>query len=285
MYQNGNLYVGGYLDAAGGLPSNRVAIWHEPGVATATPTATTPAHTSTATRTTVTSATATRTATSTTTRTATRTATAVSSSVTPTSPSPTATPCTSYTYTDMPCGSTFYPYVECLASYGVVAGYPCGINANDPCNSENRPYYHPYLDVTRGQIAKIVSRSAGFDDPGVAPLFEDVAPGSTFYPYVQALAYRGYISGYPCGVEPNEPCGSEHLRYFRPNTSASRRHVSKIITRAAGYTDPHTDEQTFEDVPKAIPGNPGTPAHPFHDYVEELHSRNVIDGYTCGRKN
>jgi kelch-like protein 17 (actinfilin) len=35
--------------------------------------------------------------------------------------------------------------------------------------------------------------------------FEDVPPGSTFYPFVQCLACQGILSGYPCGGQ-GEPC-------------------------------------------------------------------------------
>jgi hypothetical protein len=60
-----------------------------------------------------------------------------------------------------------------------------------------------------------------------------VQPGSTFYPYVQTLACRGIISGYPCGGA-GEPCVAPTNRpYFRPSNPATRGQMAKIAT--AGF--------------------------------------------------
>ena len=68
----------------------------------------------------------------------------------------TATP-TTQTFEDVPPGHTFYPWVEQLAALGVIAGYPCG-GPSEPCVPPlNRPYYRPYVDVTRAQTAKIIA--------------------------------------------------------------------------------------------------------------------------------
>jgi hypothetical protein len=66
-------------------------------------------------------------------------------------------------------------------------------------------------------------------DPIGAQKFEDVLPGSTFYDYIQRLAGRGVISGYPCGGE-GEPCGTENRSYFRPNSNATRGQTAKIVS-------------------------------------------------------
>jgi hypothetical protein len=65
-------------------------------------------------------------------------------------------------------------------------------------------------------------------------LFEDTPPSNTFYPYVQWMACRGYIQGYPCGGvgEPCQPPGNRP--YFRPIDSDTRGQVSKIVTIAYG---------------------------------------------------
>ena len=91
----------------------------------------------------------------------------------------------------------------------------------------NLPYFRPNSNATRGQISKIVSNAAGFIDPPGAQLFEDVLPGSTFYDFIQRLASRGIINGYPCGGA-GEPCGPTNLPYFRPNDNATRGQMSKI---------------------------------------------------------
>jgi hypothetical protein len=52
--------------------------------------------------------------------------------------------------------------------------------------------------------------------------------GSTFYVYIERMAARGIISGYPCGGV-GEPCLPPGNRpYFRPNTTATLGQLSKI---------------------------------------------------------
>ena len=59
-------------------------------------------------------------------------------------------------FADVPEGSPFYDYIQMLTSYGVMAGYACG-GEGEPCDTQNRPYFRPYNNVTRGQTSKIVS--------------------------------------------------------------------------------------------------------------------------------
>jgi hypothetical protein len=207
------------------------------------------------------------TATPTFTRTPTRTRTAtVTGTLTYTSTptpiiSPTATATSSVcaiSFTDVPQGSTFYPYIHCLACLGIVNGYGDGT-------------FHPGDNVSRGQLSKIVSNSAGFQEPPGSQMFEDVLPGSTFYDFIWRLASRGYINGYPCGGA-GEPCGPDSLPYFRPSSNATRGQISKIVSNSAGFNDP-PGAQLFEDVP---------PGSTFYDYIQRLANRGVISGYPCG---
>ncbi len=194
----------------------------------------------------------------------TRTATAVAPP-----PSPSATVCP-LVFTDVPVGSTFYNYVRCLACRGIVGGYPCG-GPGEPCPGS---YFRPNNNVTRGQVAKIVSESAGFANiiPSTQQTFADVAPSSTFHLWIERLSGRGIIGGYPCGG-PFEPCVAPGNRpYFRPNNNVTRGQLAKITSGAAGYTATPTG-QTFEDVP---------PASTFYLYIERLASRGIIGGYSCG---
>src|SRR4029453_8882613 len=118
----------------------------------------------------------------------------------PASPSPTNLPVVTLTacalqFEDVPPSHTFYPFVRCLACRGIINGYPCG-SPGEPCNGNNDPYFRPGNNVTRGQIAKIVSNAAGFSEPVSGQTFEDVAPGSTFYDFVERLASRSVMAGY-----------------------------------------------------------------------------------------
>jgi hypothetical protein len=173
-------------------------------------------------------------------------------------PAATATACNIH-FSDVPVGSTFYPYVHCLACLGIINGYPDGT-------------FKPNNDVTRGQLSKIVSNSAGFHDDQTTQMFQDVPVGSTFFQYVGRLASRGYISGYPCGG-PGEPCvPPNNLPYFRPNNNATRGQISKIDSNAAGFSDPPSGQQ-FEDV--AVGST-------YYTYTFRLVSRGVMSGYPCG---
>ncbi len=135
------------------------------------------------------------------------------------------------TFADIPPGSTFWLYVERAYGSGLVSGYRCGASPGEPCNSTGRPYFRPNGPATRGQIAKIVDRTAGFAEPPAGQMFEDVPPGSSFYTDVQRLAIRNIISGYACGSP--EPCIPPSGRpYYRPGGSATRGQLAKILARA-----------------------------------------------------
>ncbi|MDQ3929970.1 MAG: S-layer homology domain-containing protein, partial [Chloroflexota bacterium] len=178
-------------------------------------------------------------------------------------------------FTDVQPGSPFYPYVQCLACQGIVSGYPCA-DPKDPCYYVPTPstsptpsgtpgtsgYYRPSSPVTRGQLAKIISNAAFFEDAPGGQMFEDVYPGSTFYYWINQLARRGIITGYPCGSVPNEPCSPNKYPYFRPNANATRGQIAKIVSNAREYSDDvPADQQSFVDVP---------PSSPFWLYVERL---------------
>jgi hypothetical protein len=135
-------------------------------------------------------------------------------------------------FEDVPVGSTFFDFIGRLASRGYIGGYACG-GPGEPCvPPDNRPYFRPDNNATRGQISKIVSNAAGFNEPATGQTFEDVAPGSTFYDFVERLASRNVINGYPCGG-PGEPCMPPTNRpYLRPFNNASRGQTTKMVALA-----------------------------------------------------
>ena len=170
--------------------------------------------------------------------------------------SPTVGVCT-IQFIDVPPGHTFYEAVRCLACRGIVSGYSDGT-------------FRPNNQVTRGQLAKMVSNAAGFTEDPNPQIFTDVPPSNTFYEWINRLARRGHMGGYACGG-PGEPCVN-NMPYFRPFANATRGQTSKIVSNAAGFTEMHTS-QTFQDVP---------PTHTFYQEIERLASRNVMGGYPCG---
>jgi hypothetical protein len=141
-------------------------------------------------------------------------------------------PVTGQSFEDVPVGSTFYDYAERMAAHGVMSGYPCG-GVGEPCVPPgNLPYFRPGANATRGQISKIVSEAAGYDDDPGPRIFEDVEEGSTFFDFIQRLANRSIIAGYPCGGL-SEPCVPPDDRpYFRPFANATRGQTSKIVSIA-----------------------------------------------------
>jgi hypothetical protein len=136
-------------------------------------------------------------------------------------------PTTQQTFADVPYGATFWEVIERMASRSIVEGYPCG-GEGEPCDAENRPYFRPNNSTTRGQISKVVAIAAGYTQTPTTQTFEDVAPDSTFYVWVENLAQRDIMHGYPCGGE-GEPCGPGNRPYFRTNNPATRGQVSKIV--------------------------------------------------------
>jgi hypothetical protein len=88
-----------------------------------------------------------------------------------------------------------------------------------------------------------------------------VDPNNPFYAFIRCLACRQIVSGYSDGT-------------FRWGNVVTRGQLSKIISSAAGFTDPiPSTQQTFEDVPNT---------NPFWLWIERLAAHGAISGYTCG---
>ncbi|HEX8599286.1 MAG TPA: S-layer homology domain-containing protein, partial [Chloroflexia bacterium] len=161
--------------------------------------------------------------------------------------SPTAETCDADSdFNDVPTSNTFHPFVKCLACKHILGGYSDG----------SYRYGNP---VTRGQIAKIVANSAGYLNEVSGQTFSDVAPGSTFYEFIERMASRGHIGGYSDGT-------------YRPNNPATRGQIAKIVSNAAGHRDP-VSGQTYTDVP---------PSETFYLFIERLSKRGVVGGYQDG---
>jgi hypothetical protein len=140
---------------------------------------------------------------------------------------------TEQTFQDVPVGTTFYQFIERLASRNIISGYTCG-GVGEPCvPPENRPYFRPDSNVTRGQTSKIVAIAAELPDPpSGSQSFEDVPPTHTFYRWIERMALDGIISGYTCGGA-GEPCVPPLNRpYFRSNANVTRGQSAKIVSNA-----------------------------------------------------
>jgi hypothetical protein len=260
-----DLYMGTMLIPGGGpTPTGTLPTSTPSRTPTSSPTSTASA-TTTATRTATPTNTTTGVPTSTNTSVPIVTDTAVATDTSTATPSRTSTSTATATvcavsFSDVPPSQPFYTWIRCLACRGIISGYADGT-------------FHPENNITRGQIAKVVSNSAGLgEDPG-PQIFEDVPPTNPFYDWVNRLSRRGHMSGYDCGAAPAGPCVSPLNRpYFLPFNNATRGQLSKIVANAAEFTDP-VSGQTYTDVP---------PSHPFYLWIMRLTNEGVISGYDCG---
>ncbi len=229
---------------------------------TSTPTSTLPAPTGTPT----TSATVLSTSTSISTPTSTSVGATATTAATQTpggataTPQPTATAC-SISFSDVPSDSTFYPFIRCLACRGIISGYSDGT-------------FRPGNDITRGQIAKMVSNAAGFQEDAGPQVFEDVDATNTFYTWINRLSNRGFMGGYACGTIPEEPCiMPDNKPYFRPFANTTRGQLAKIVSNAAEVGGTPTGLY-YTDVPED---------NPFYLWIMRLTNIGVMSGYDCGR--
>ncbi|MEA2574142.1 MAG: large repetitive protein [Chloroflexia bacterium] len=141
-------------------------------------------------------------------------------------------------YQDVPPGSPYYAYVNRLTNRGLVSGYPCPTKpgqaapGDTPCTPENPSLFRPNFNATRGQLAKIVSNSAGYNEAVSGQYYADVpssGAGSEFYTWIMRLTNRGVMSGYQCGTNHSEPCDVQNHPYFRPGIEVTRGQASKIV--------------------------------------------------------
>ena len=93
-----------------------------------------------------------------------------------------------------------------------------------------------------------------------------------FWLWIERLTVHSVMGGYSCGGL-GEPCVPPTNRpYFRPGANATRGQLSKIVSNAAGLSDPPSGQQ-FEDVPTN---------HTFYVFIFRLVLRGSIGGYPCG---
>jgi hypothetical protein len=132
----------------------------------------------------------------------------------------------------------FYSFIETGVAHGLISGYNCG-GPNEPCDGQNRPYFRPGADITRGQLAKIIALARGYTDPAPAiATFNDVPPGHPFFLFIEQVAAHGVVSGYTCDATVINPCTGQAEQCpgpsFRPCNPATRGQVTKMVTVAYG---------------------------------------------------
>ena len=159
-------------------------------------------------------------------------------------------------FSDVPAGSPFYPFVETLLHRSVTAG--CG--AADYC---------PSASTSREQMAVFVLAAREGAEYRPAPcsppnLFVDVPEASPFCPWIQELAERGVAAG----------CGGGR---YCPGAPVSREQMAVFVLRtldAALLPPACAPPNLFTDVPETSP---------FCPWIEELARRGVVTGCEAGR--
>ncbi len=160
-------------------------------------------------------------------------------------------------FQDIPVGSTFFASINRLARRQIISGYECG-GAGEPCVAPgNLRYFRQNAELTRGQLSKMTSIAAGYTEAVTGQTFQDIAPGSTFYDYVERLARRGIISGYTCGGA-GEPCVAPGNKpYFRQNATVTRQQAAQFIAKAFfnAQITPNPTAPVISSGPTGTPGN------------------------------
>ncbi|HYP21204.1 MAG TPA: S-layer homology domain-containing protein, partial [Chloroflexia bacterium] len=139
-------------------------------------------------------------------------------------------PTTQQTFEDVaPNTNPFWLYIERMAEFGYVGGYPCG-GPGEPCMPGNRPYFRWNNQLTRSQLTKIlVTSNQLLTTTPDEPTFKDVPTTDPFYTYVETAYAEGLMTGYKCGG-PGEECGIGSKPYFRGGADATRAQLSKMVT-------------------------------------------------------
>ncbi|HKP53854.1 MAG TPA: S-layer homology domain-containing protein [Chloroflexia bacterium] len=132
-------------------------------------------------------------------------------------------------FQDVSPDNPFYTGINRLSKKGFMGGYPCGTVESEPCVPPgNMPYFRLYANATRGQLAKIVSNTAGIEGSPTGLHYTDVPEDHPFYLWIMRLTTLGVMSGYPCGGE-GETCDDANRPYFRPYNNVTRGQASKIV--------------------------------------------------------
>ncbi|MDQ6693049.1 MAG: S-layer homology domain-containing protein [Chloroflexota bacterium] len=100
-------------------------------------------------------------------------------------------------FEDVASDSVYFSYVEAASHAGIVGGYPCGTNINEPCIAPGkRPYFRLGNSITRGQLAKMVvlARNWTLINPS-NPTFSDVPSGSPFYTHIETGHAHNVLAG------------------------------------------------------------------------------------------
>ncbi len=155
----------------------------------------------------------------------------------------------------------YYPSIETIFHNGVTAGCQDGT------------LFCPTDIATRAQMAVFLlkaSLGSGYTPPPCATIFTDVpcpaTPGFPYSDWIEDLYGRNITAGCQAPGDPLAYC---------PDSNVLRQEMAVFLLKASlgsGYTPPACTS-IFSDVPC-----PATPAFPYSDFIEDLHTRGITAG-------
>jgi hypothetical protein len=160
-------------------------------------------------------------------------------------------------FSDVPVGDPFYPFIETVFHNGITAG----------CNAPGTPPAYCMNDgVTRAQMAVFLLKgklgSSHVPPPATGTVFGDVHVGDFAADWIEELAASGITSG----------CGNGD---YCPNDPVTRAQMAVLLLKSqheSAYAPPACT-RLFADVPC-----PSTAEFPYSDWIEQL----SIEGVTGG---
>lgn len=171
-------------------------------------------------------------------------------------------------YKDVKESDNFYPSVEYLLEQKAI--------------SRTLPYFRPYENITRGQVASILTKvlddrlkEIGNRDWYSDANFTDVPKTDQFFPYINKLDWNGIMRGYYVS-------DSSFVRAFGINQPLTRGQFAGVIIKA--YEIPLIHLQSYKDSgasPSDIfKGNDFT--HPWGQEIATLQTIGILNGYQDG---
>jgi hypothetical protein len=133
-------------------------------------------------------------------------------------------------FADVPPSSDFFIFIEAVYNRvtpegeGVISGYTCG-GAGEPCDYLNRPYFRPGANITRQQMAKMISNAGGYNQnvSSRLPTYADVPTSSPFFKYIERLTMTESNPPFPPELtQPTCPVTSPQKPCFYPGNNATR---------------------------------------------------------------
>ncbi len=158
-------------------------------------------------------------------------------------------------------GHPFEKQITKLIDLGVVAGFPDGT-------------FKPDQEVTRAQFAKLVAVAFGLTTTGyTTSTFNDVASDHWALGFIEAVAAKGWVKGYPDGG-------------FKPENNITREEMATLVIRVLGreeesskYTEAFVKANDCAQVSEWAFG-PVTLAYHVDVQVLTYHSGRTIDPQT-----